>query len=672
MVKLAFLWHMHQPDYRGEDGVMRMPWVFLHAIKDYYEMPWLLSRHKGLKATFNLTPPLIEQLLLYEREGIACDRFLSLLIKEPHELGQSEREWVVKLCKSSRYETMVKPLRRYVELFELDKISDSELIELEVLFLLSWCGNYLRRNMQIVTELLQKSRGFDAKDKSELLEALVKFIPTILPFYASLRDEGSISLSTTPLNHPILPLLIDMESALVCNPETKLPSNRMPLIEDAKEQVAGAFRLYKKVFGVEPHGIWPAEGGVDKKSVELLKAHSTAWIATDEEILFNSLGTRRGEELYRLYSFEGVKIFFRDHPLSDLIGFSYRFREPKSAAADFISRLKALDREGDSALVSVILDGENAWEFYRNNGFDFFEELYGALKGAEWCRTVTMDEASEQKSRELKKLHPGSWIGGNFDTWVGHPQKNAAWELLFQTKTDYFHHKKELGEAVREKISYHFLAAECSDWFWWYGEDHHTEYAEDFDSLFRGHLIEIYRLMRVAPPADLFRPIAIDENIRALITEPKFPIHPIIDGKVSSFFEWLGSGMIDERALYTTMEGMKGPINKIFWGEDDKSIYLRLDGEMERIKKGGVVKIYTDIEDDPIVLNCSRLPKRGSLKAAVDSIMEISISKRLFEGVESMLVRLEIEIGKESVQTLPGVFELRIDLNRDYSENWFV
>ncbi len=663
---------MHQPDYRDSDGIMRMPWVFLHAIKDYYEMPWLLQRHGNLKASFNLTPPLIEQLLLYEKKGIACDRVLTLLQKEPGLLGGEEREVVVKICKSSRFDTMVRPIPRYAELFEKESLNDSELVELEVLFLLSWCGNYLRQNLQIVAELLQKSGGYDAKEKNALLEALTDFIPSILPFYASLRREGRISLSTTPLNHPILPLLIDMQNAQISNPKTKLPSNAMPLMEDAEEQVDRAFALYRKVFGAEPEGIWPAEGGVDEKSVALLGSRAATWIATDEEILFNSIKSRKREELYCLHSFKGVKIFFRDHPLSDLIGFTYRFHEPKSAADDFVSRVKALDRSGEDALVSVILDGENAWEFYKNNAFDFFEALYGALERADWCRTVTMAEAAKGESVALKRLHPGSWIGGNFDTWVGHPQKNAAWELLYQTKTDYLHHKQQLDAQVKEKISYHFLAAECSDWFWWYGEDHHTEYADDFDTLFRGHLIEIYRLMTMVPPADLFRPIAFDENIRALISEPKFPIHPVIDGRVSSFFEWLGSGMIDERAVYTTMEGLKGPVSRIFWGEDDEFVYLRLDGEMAPIKKEGIVKIYTDPDGDPIVLNGAKLPKRGRVKAAIDTIMEIAISKRLFKGVETTLLRLEIEIAKRPVQTLPGVFELRIDLDQDYSENWFV
>ncbi|WP_457595297.1 glycoside hydrolase family 57 protein [Hydrogenimonas sp.] len=672
MVRLALYWHMHQPDYRDATGVIRMPWVFLHAIKDYYEMPWLLSLHPPLKATFNLTASLIGQLGLYEEKGAACDRFLTLWQKDPADLGGEERDWVVKICRSSRFATMVKPLPRYAELFGQSDLNDSELVELEVLFLLSWCGNYLRRNDPTVASLLAKGSGYDASDKASLLDALLRFLPTILPLYRSMREQGRIALTTTPLNHPILPLLIDMETARRSNPKTAIPSNHLSLAGDAQIHIERALSLFKKRFGTPPGGFWPAEGAVDEKSAALYERYGIGWIATDEEILFRSTGDRNRRQIYRPYRFGGLKILFRDHPLSDRIGFTYRFREAASAAEDFLTHLRSIEEGGPNPLVPVILDGENAWEFYPDNAFGFFTELYEGLKRASWCETVTMDEAARGEAEPLSRLHPGSWIDGTFDTWVGHPQKNAAWELLYQTRSDYLHHEGELSEGDREAIVDHFLACESSDWFWWYGEDHHTEYAADFDRLFREHMIAIYRRMKVAPPGDLFRPILPDEDLRALVTEPKFPIHPVIDGRVSSFFEWLGSGMIDERVAYSTMEGARGPVTRLYWGEDDRHIYLRLDGEMERLEEDGVVRIYTDIADDPIELSMTKLPRRGEVRAALDSILEIAIAKRRFDGARTLLLRLEVEVGGVSVQTLPSVFELRIDLNKDYSEQWFV
>ncbi|WOE69196.1 glycoside hydrolase family 57 protein [Hydrogenimonas thermophila] len=492
MIKLSLFWHMHQPDYRSMSGVMVMPWVFLHSIKDYYDMPYILSNFPSLKATFNLTPTLIEQLLIYEKCGYKCDLFLSLWKKDPFKLSNYERTWVMKICNSPQFETMVEPFFRYAELCGKESLDDSEFIELEVLFMLSWCGNYLRQHNETIKQLIKKGKDFSLEDKDKLLDALMSFIPTILPFYKSLQENGQISLSTTPYYHPILPLLLDKKI----------------LVSDAKEQVKRAIELYKEVFGKSPTGIWPAEGAVDKKSVALYKSYGIRWIATDEEILFKSLGNKRRDKLYKCHHFNDLFIAFRDRTLSDLIAFSYRYWTAKEAVDNFILHLRQIDKKEKDPKVSVILDGENSWEFYKKSGYDFLSELYRQLDEADDCQTVTMDElAKEIPVKRLKRLHSGSWIDGNFDTWVAHPQKSRAWELIYKTKEDYRHHIKRVSSNVRSDITDHFLISESSDWFWWYGNEHHNEYAKEFDQLFRNHLIEIYKLMDVTPPSELFFPI---------------------------------------------------------------------------------------------------------------------------------------------------------------------
>lgn len=672
MTEISFFWHMHQPDYRDATGSMRMPWVFLHAIKDYYDMPWMVSRHPGIKSSFNITPPLISQLKLYEKEGFACDHFLSLWMKDPDALGSQERAWVHKICTTTQFETMVKPIPRYAELYHKEHLGSDELIEMEVLFMLAWCGHYLRQNEPIVSELLERGAGFGQEDKQKLMSALLDFIPTILPCYASLRQIGTISLSTTPLNHPILPLLLDMNNAKISNPNTVIPDNPLPLVEDAHAQVELAEALYMETFGQKPTGFWPAEGAVDEASVAIYKEHGLRWIATDEAILFKSLGSDERGALYKRHEMNGVHIAFRDHALSDLIGFTYRFKEPSEAVDDFMAHLESIDKNYENAAVSVILDGENAWEFYPNNAFDFFETLYARLAQTPWCQTVTMDETAQKPMISLPRLHPGSWIYGTFDTWVGHPQKNAAWERIFQTRRDYMRHEPTLDETVKNRILDHFLAAECSDWFWWYGDDHYTEYIEEFDELFRHHLIEIYRLMKVAPPANLFVPIAGKKELHALISEPKFPITPTINGRADSFFEWLGSGMIDESRLFSTMDRVRGPIEKIYWGEDASHIYLRLDGDLTELKKDGTLTIFVDEMDDSIPIDMTQLPIEGDIAAAAEDIVEIAIAKRIFGTLKKIHLRIEAAIEGTIVQTLPGVSELQIDLTEDFSENWFV
>lgn len=668
---LRFLWHMHQPDYRDASGRMGMPWVFLHAIKDYYEMPWLLSRHEGLKATFNLTPPLIEQLRLYEARGAEADRFLSLWSREPGALSDPEREEVARICTSARFETMVKPIPRFAELYGKKGLDDAEFRDLELCFLLSWCGNYLRRENETVRDLLAKGREFTEEDKTALLESLLAFLPTILPWYRKLWEEGRIALSTTPLNHPILPLLMDMENARRSNPSTQLPSNHFPLKEDAREQVRRALALFRDVFGRPPRGFWPAEGAVDSSSVFLYREEGLEWIATDEAILFASLGSDDRAALYRDWSHGGVRIAFRDHPLSDKIGFTYRHWEPERAAADFLEGLETIGRRYPDASVAVILDGENAWEFYPENAMPFFEALYDGLGARGSIRTETMERAPE-RPETLPTLHPGSWIYGTFDTWVGHPEKNAAWELIYQTRRDYMHHEAQLPPGQREYCLEQFLAAECSDWFWWYGEDHYTEFGSEFDALFRSRLIAVYRAMEQRPPANLLRPIVERGESRALMVEPKFPVTPRIDGRVDSFFEWLGSGMSDERRLFSTMDGAeRGPVERLYWGLDAKALYLRLDGDLEKLKEGGRLEIFAGSRHWSLSLEDPAKAPRG-IRWALDEILEIAIDRTLLPHDPAFTLRLEIVHDDKLLQILPGAGELHIDPAETLERCWFV
>ena len=664
---LNLFWHMHQPDYRDESGEMGMPWVFLHAVKDYYDMPWILSRYKRVKSTFNITIPLINQLKIYENEGIGRDRFLKLWLKEPYLLSNKEREFVIKIILSAQYDTMVKPLARFDELYSKESYSDSELTELEILFMLSWCGNYLRRNNSTVKNLLQKGRDYSDSDKRALLNALLTFIPKILPFYAELKHQGAISLSTTPLNHPILPILIDMNNAVISNPRTKIPSNHFSLVEDAKEQVSRAISIYKDTFGFAPTGFWPAEGAVDDKSVEIYKEFSIGWIATDENILFASLENPERKNLYKNWNRFGVDIAFRDHSLSDLIGFTYKYWDAERAVGDLINRISEI--KGDT--VSIILDGENAWEYYPNNAIDFFESLYSALSKNSTIKTATMDEISQMHSNDLPRLHPGSWIFGTFDTWVGHPDKNRAWELIFDTRRDYDHHKESLSQEAKEQITEHFLTSECSDWFWWYGDEHHTDFATEFDNLFRKHLIAIYDLMDIVPPSDLFIPIASAGDTKAFIIEPKFDIYPTIEGRESSFFEWIGSGMIDESKIYSTMDRVRGPISTVYWGKNSSAVFVRLDGDIDAVDR---MDIYINHQKEPVSIDIGeKIYDKNGIKAAADSIIEMSIDMDILDDKETAYIRIEILHDGKILQTLPGTGELEIFLDhRGNLVNWFI
>ncbi|MGB6020212.1 MAG: glycoside hydrolase family 57 protein [Sulfurimonadaceae bacterium] len=672
-LNLCFFWHMHQPDYRGSDGVMSMPWVFLHAIKDYYEMPWLLSSHKGLKATFNITAPLIEQLNLYS-DPLQNDYFLSLWEAHPSQLEEEARAWLIKTCKSTQYETMIKPMAHFDELYHQEDLSDDELIDFEVVFMLAWCGNYLRQENSLVKELFKKGEGYTQADKAHLLTTLCDFVATILPFYATLQKEGVISLSTTPYNHPILPLLLDVNNAKRANEHTPLPDNPMSLKEDAIEQVERSIALYEETFGCKPTGFWPAEGAVDEASVAIYKAHDLRWIATDEAILFKSLGSDDRTNLYKPYRYKDMSIGFRDHGLSDLIGFDYRFKSGHDASEHFMQALEPIAREQDDPTLFVILDGENAWEFFENNAYDFFTALYQQFLKTPWCKTVTMDEVSKLKnSGTLDTLAPGSWIHGDFNTWSGHPQKNRAWELIYQTRRDADNYTGTISKEVAEKITSHFLASECSDWFWWYGDDHVTEFAFEFDALFREHLITIYQLLKMQPPSDLFEPIITRKSSASFMLKPQAAISPSIDGKNSSFFEWLGSGCIDESKLYSTMERVRGPIEKIYYGHNDSAVFMAFEGDITSLNTASLeLQVTVEETGEHLTFAMDRSRSDENAQLVVGERVELALSQEHFKAYNAVHLRFEIVEGSRIIQIMPGYGSLFIDLDEAYADNWFV
>jgi alpha-amylase/alpha-mannosidase (GH57 family) len=629
---------MHQPDYRDETGRFIMPWVFLHAIKDYYDMPWLLSCSKA-KASFNLTPILIEQLEAYIQKGPESDRFLSLWRRDPAALSDEERSFVLQLCKSARYETMVRPLPRFDALYSRQDYSGEELIDLECCFLLSWCGPWLREHDETVEAFLGKER-FSADDKEALLKALFGFLPTILPLYERLRQEGRIALSTTPYSHPILPLLIDIHTAKEADPSTPLPPDGFSLEADARRHLQKAKEIYRKHFGTDPMGMWPAEGAVDPQSARLFQEAGLQWIATDQAILQKS-----GEEdPYAVYDYQGLKIFFRDHELSDLIGFSYRNLSADRAVEDFRRRLA--EKRG---AVFVILDGENAWEYYPGNGREFLEKFYAMIQD---FSPLTCDEAAQLQAEKLTRLAPGSWIDGTFRTWIGDEEKNRAWELLFQTRLDVRHR----GQEKDPEIVAHFLAAEASDWFWWYGEGHYTEFAREFDRLYREHLIAIYERMGMNAPLDLRQPIVGAHTIHNIVNEPKAPIQPVIDGRVSSFFEWIDAGMIDERRSGGSMQNSSLVVERIFWGSDGEFFYFRLDAEKPKALD---VKVFFDEK------------KVKPSRMAAEEIIEIAVAK---EGRKkgSCEVRFEISSEGKILAVLPATARLFVKSDENYAQNWFV
>jgi len=551
---------MHQPYYRNPvGGEYRMPWTFLHAAKDYYDM-LRLAVEAGARVTFNLVPSLIDQLEDYSDPAVP-DTFLDPLRAHPSELTADTRADLVPRLFLAHLENQIRRFARYFELYEKGRyygartpqsLSDQDLLDLEVLYLLAWTGEVVQAEEPLVKALAGKGRAFTQREKEALLGVLHRVAGRTAEAYREAQERAQIEVSTTPYYHPILPLLTDPASAREALPRITLPVIQRGFGADAARHVDDAIERYRRVFGLAPAGFWPSEGSVSGQTLSLLADRGIRWAASDEDILAASLGVKlegsARAELYRAHKFRSglgkeIAVFFRDKTLSDLIGFSYASWNPQDASADFAARVAAIAREHPGGTVSVILDGENAWEFYPHNGAPFLRALYRALANQPEVRFATFSE-SVGGAKPLSRVHSGSWIYGSFSTWVGHPEKNRAWELLERTRCRLTDEEERIAPEQRELAWREIRIAEGSDWFWWLGDDHYSPIAGEFDQLFRLHLMNVYRLLGLEPPAEILTPIK-GGGRRGLLRKPSGPVSPRIDGEVSSFFEWLAAGGFD-------------------------------------------------------------------------------------------------------------------------------
>jgi len=681
---------MHQPFYKDNlSNTTLMPWVFLHAIKDYYDIPWYLEKFPSMKATFNLVPSLMLQIDEYIN-GKANDKLIDIIKKDVRDLKIEELRFLEEFLFLSNEKNMIKPLPRYHELFlkfnadnkSMVNFTPEEIIEVEVLFLLSWCGNYLRENSALIKELLSQGRFYSNEQKSQLIHELYDFLSKIIPFYKRLVEKKQIAISTTPFYHPILPLLINRASAKEAKPEVVLPSSFENYEEYANLQVEYAVKYFKEKFDYAPVGFWPSEGSVSMATAQLLSKNGVKWLATDEEILFKSLNNFNKEVLYKPYCLKTnetqINLFFRDKYLSDLIGFEYSKKEPLEAAQDFISHLKNIHLNAkDSTLVSVILDGENAWEFYQNNAQEFFEHLYTLLSEQTWCETILfedIDKIEELEKESISNLATGSWINGNFDIWIGNSEKNKAWELLDLTKSDFDTLKNSLDEQTLEKIETEFLIALGSDWFWWYGDDHYTELNHQFDEQFRAHLKNIYTLMDKEIPNEIFTPIVKKVKKNSSHIKPTDFITPTVDGNMSNFFEWLNSGFVDIKKEFSTMDSSLCIIDTLYYGKDTQSnLYLYFKGKkIETLEEEIILNLTLKNQEFSFIIQKGRnsiIQNDLKFNLAFDKGIEVEILDYPHEKIE---FTFELVIKDKKVQKFPLYDDIILDVENFNLLSWYI
>ncbi len=507
--RIIFLWHMHQPYYRkAKAGNYFLPWVRLHAVKDYYGFARLFSNF-SLKANFNFSGVLLSQIYDYAVNN-AGDDYLELSKIPARDLSGRQKKFIIERFFTVNPRQMIEPYRRYRQLYskylnrDFKSFSPQDIFDLQVYFNLVWFHGLTIKQDKNLRAIIKKGRDFNSSDKEYIFAKQYEVIKKIIPLYSSLARAGRIEISITPYYHPILPLVCDTDIVKEFS-YLKVPAARFSYPQEAVWHIEQAVEEAEKVFGVKPQGSWPSEGSVSEEVIRIYSRQGFNWVMTDEDILFKSLASfnvpldlmqRQRHIIYQPYKFSGVNILFRDRNLSDAIGFNYHhWPDQKNAALDLISHFKRInDYAGKiykNRAVVIAMDGENAWEYYPDNGREFLETLYSGIEKQPFIKSSTAAEFINSCSvKNLQRLAPGSWINGDFGVWAGSGLNNRNWELLAKIKKAL--DRKKLPDKQQEKARHFLRIIEGSDWNWW---NTFEDKNKDFFNIFASYVRELSRIL---------------------------------------------------------------------------------------------------------------------------------------------------------------------------------
>ena len=720
-IHLVVLWHMHQPQYRDpESGRYVLPWTRLHALKDYYGMVEAFREFPQFHATFNVVPALGMQLEEYA-SGKFNEPWFSLAFKNGDELTREDKSEILSRAFQLNHEHLMSRWPRFVELYEWSRpaggaqalvaFTGRDWRDLQLLSQLAWMEESWFQKDEVISRLASKGKDYAESDKSALKEKQLELLRLILPAYRDAATRGQIEISTTPFYHPILPLLCDSDVARVANPSTPLPRRAFRRPEDAREQLQLARQYHEKTFGVKPPGLWPSEGSVSDQALSIAADEGFQWFGTDEGVLGRTLNVgffrdsngipANADRLFKPWRIQlgdkSITGLFRDHHLSDLIGFVYSRMEAKAAAADLHSRLRLLGEKasGNQPLtVCLFLDGENAWEYYPGNGREFLREFYRRIESDPDFRALTASEAiaAAGETPTNTGIFPASWINANFDVWIGHSEDVTAWELLWDARDVYartleVHKKGRPGaptETALQQAHNSLLAAEGSDWCWWFGPEHSTANDAEFDALYRKHLTEIYIALGQVAPEELAKPIKRRPE-HALQLAPTGFLRVKVDGRETSYFEWLGAGLYSPERRGGSMHGRVFYLHEMRYGFEAERFCIRIDtfaetiSELEdpefRVTVGGaeelviVVKLQRGrIQEFAVEKARVCLLRLESVAvAAFDRILEVAVHRDQLDlqGLSKLKLGVALWHGGLPVDVLPAEGLLDIQLGED-------
>jgi alpha-amylase/alpha-mannosidase (GH57 family) len=552
-LNVVLCWHMHQPWYRnGLDGEYRLPWVYLHGIKDYSDMAAHLEKHSRMRSVVNFAPVLLEQINDYAQQLSAFlntgapiqDKLLNMLAGvEPVPADTDARAELIAECQRCHAPTMIHPHAPFQRLLKmigatdesgigskrfrcsLVYLSDQFFLDLLTWYHLAWMGQSLQ-DLPIIQRLLQQGNEFSVADRRDLLGVIRDCLANLIPRYRKLAERGQVELSMTPYMHPIVPLLNDFNNLACSLPDAPVPQTTHYPGGEARSRwhLQQGIDVFQHYFGMKPQGVWLSEGGISEDAVSLLDELGIRWTASGEGVWRNScrLSGYNGKDEHSKRSLfmpyqqadSKVRLFFRDDGLSDLIGFKYSTWHARDAVADFVQHLENiavfLNHNAPNQVVSIILDGENAWEYYPKNGAYFLDALYAALSSSDQIKMVTFAQASDLPTRTLPAICAGSWVYGSFSTWMGSPDKNRGWDYLAAAKVafDTVMAAGTLDRQQQELASRQLGICEGSDWFWWFGDYNPADSVRDFERLFRQQLCKLYEMLGVDAPVYLDKPMS--------------------------------------------------------------------------------------------------------------------------------------------------------------------
>jgi alpha-amylase/alpha-mannosidase (GH57 family) len=527
-LKVVLCWHMHQPVYQDLlTGEYRLPWTYLHAIKDYVDMVAHLEAVPDMHVVVNFAPILLEQIDDYakqvsnylRKEQPITDPLLQALVSETLPQDAEERFILIDQCLRANQERIIDRFPAYKKLAELSDwlrekhevinyLDQQYLVDILMWYHLAWLGEFVRREDARVEALMQKERGYDQADRRQLLEIIGEILTSLIPRYKALSDRQQIELSFTPYAHPIMPLLYNLRAAQQAAPNVTLPEREH--YPDGEKRIHWHIRegmkVFKKYFGIQSQGCWPSEGGVSEATLKILSDAGIRWVATGENVLRHSLmKSQQSGHCHHPFQLKKLPIrcFFRDDGLSDAVGFTYANWHGDDAVANFVHHLENIAHTAPHTganVVSVILDGENAWEFYYENGYYFLSGLYQKLANHPTLEVTTFSQCLDTPAKELSTLVAGSWVYGSFSTWIGDKDKNRGWDMLFDAKEAYDKNIKNLKGKQRTLAEKQLAICEGSDWCWWFGAMNPSNSVASFDSLYRLHLSNLYRILGETPP----------------------------------------------------------------------------------------------------------------------------------------------------------------------------